>query len=552
MPDKSKENLLLRIENLRAADASTIELSTALNDLASVCFHSDPEQSMRSADEAFSIVELTDDLEQKGRSLRILGAGNWARGEYKEAQRQLDESLRIFRELGSRKDIADTLNNIGLVYDRTGDYEKALEIHLDAMSIRMDLEDRNGLGYSLSNIGNIYAHLEEFGRASEYYEKALEIREELGDRIGIAEAVANIGMVNASLEEFETAFENYSRAYEIYKSEGHRSGIANSCINIGKSLVRQSAFSRAIRYFMLASDEYTGIGNRWGVALSSMNMGNLYMKQDNVELAEEFFFRSLDISREIGERNFIMRLFKYLSDLYEKREEYRKSLEYYREYVTMREELLGGRRAKGILRLEAKELEREIEIFRERETVLLEKQKEYRYLSITDPLTGLYNRRHFLAETEKTVSRSMDSGEIISLAMVDIDHLKEINDTLGHSLGDRVLEEFAILLRKTLRPDDTAARYGGDEFVVLLRHCSVASATEIFRDLATSVRDQLSILIHNEMEVTISCGVADLSELPLEIRNSDNLIDLADKRLYAAKNAGRNQVTGSEFVPAED
>ena len=538
MTDTSE--LARRVNELRESDdTDTLELARTLNDLASACFNSDPVNSTRYAEEALAFLEESNDNYQKGRSLRILGAGCWTRGDFPNGLEQLEESLRFFRETGSMKDIAGTLNNIGLIYDRTGDYDKALETHLHALSIREELNDRDGLGFSLSNIGNIYSHLEDYHEALDYYERALAIREELGDSVGIADATSNIGMVNASLENYDVALDCYSTAYSIYKEVEHRTGIANSCINIGNSLLRQDEYARALRYFMIANDEYTATDNRWGVALSSLNMGVLYMKQDNVELAEEFFFRSLDISREIGERNFTMKLYKHLSDLYEKREEYRKALEYHREYSIMREDLIGGRRAKEIMRLEAQQL------FRQKESVLLEKQKEYRQLSITDPLTGLYNRRFFLDETARIIMKTGESEEALSLAMIDVDRLKLVNDTLGHTPGDHVLEQLAALLRKTLRPDDIAARFGGDEFIVLLRHCDASHATNIFRKFATRAKKNLTELTGGEIEVTISCGIAGNDELPPESRNTESLIELADQRLYSSKNAGRNRVTGS-------
>jgi diguanylate cyclase (GGDEF)-like protein len=138
-----------------------------------------------------------------------------------------------------------------------------------------------------------------------------------------------------------------------------------------------------------------------------------------------------------------------------------------------------------------------------------------------------------------------ESEEALSLVMIDVDRLKQVNDTLGHSPGDRVLEELAKLLRKALRPDDIAARFGGDEYIVLLRHCDVKNATDIFCRFATRVKKDLTDLTDGQIEVTISCGIAGNGELPAGSRIMEGLIELADQRLYSSKNAGRNRVTGS-------
>ncbi len=155
-------------------------------------------------------------------------------------------------------------------------------------------------------------------------------------------------------------------------------------------------------------------------------------------------------------------------------------------------------------------------------------------LSITDPLTGLYNRQYLDTVLEREIAASRRNGSVFSLLLFDIDHFKEINDTLGHVVGDSVLRELGRILKNDVRINDVAARYGGDEFVVMLLNTSI--------DTAMTVAEKLRLIVGNSVfasVVTISIGVAQV--LP-EDSGMESIIKRADEALYVAKRKGRNRV----------
>ena len=166
-------------------------------------------------------------------------------------------------------------------------------------------------------------------------------------------------------------------------------------------------------------------------------------------------------------------------------------------------------------------------------------------LSLKDPLTGLANRRHFLAVLEREIDRVTRSGEAALLLMLDIDHFKQINDTYGHLAGDVVLQSVSRTLSACVRPMDTLARYGGEEFAVVLPACQAGFgkvvAERIRRAVAnTPVRISPSV----EVNVTISIGGA----FAMQWIRSTTLLwtDRADHQLYNAKSMGRNCVSIEE------
>ena len=165
-------------------------------------------------------------------------------------------------------------------------------------------------------------------------------------------------------------------------------------------------------------------------------------------------------------------------------------------------------------------------------------------LAARDRLTRLYNRGQFDLVLAQEVQRALRSGHLLSVALLDLDHFKRINDTLGHAAGDRVLMEIASRLAADTRSTDLVARYGGEEFVVLF--------PEIGRDAAAvrveALRAQIAavpLCLTDDQEIIITCS-AGIAEFPADGADSVTLLATADRRLLAAKRAGRDRVHATE------
>lgn len=189
---------------------------------------------------------------------------------------------------------------------------------------------------------------------------------------------------------------------------------------------------------------------------------------------------------------------------------------------------------KTVRRLRTESGEKLIETFMD----LTERKKmeeELRCLSITDCLTGAYNRRYFIHVLEQEIERARRTGQPFSLVMVDLDHFKSVNDRFGHAAGDLVLKSLVDMIKQRIRKIDCLARWGGEEFVILLPHTPVDKAA----GLAEELRQRLSRMhIPGLGYVTASFGVA--GYCPGD--TVDTILKRADDRLYEAKAAGRNRV----------
>ncbi|MCP4403618.1 MAG: diguanylate cyclase [bacterium] len=159
--------------------------------------------------------------------------------------------------------------------------------------------------------------------------------------------------------------------------------------------------------------------------------------------------------------------------------------------------------------------------------------------SILDPLTQLYNRRHMEISLSREIRRAKRHSTPLGIILLDVDHFKKFNDSYGHEAGDIVLQEMGTLLRRHIRAEDIACRYGGEEFLLILPEATIDGTKQRAEELRIMVK-QLHIPYHEELlEITISLGVASLPEHGLDARD---ILHAADTALYQAKAQGRNRV----------
>lgn len=169
------------------------------------------------------------------------------------------------------------------------------------------------------------------------------------------------------------------------------------------------------------------------------------------------------------------------------------------------------------------------------EQKVIDRTKELELLASTDGLTGLTNRRAFYIEAERVFQSAKRYERKLSMLMLDVDHFKSVNDSFGHAVGDEVLVKVANCFRNICRDTDLPARFGGEEFIVLLEEADEEAAYKTAERLRLAI-NQIDIS-HTDKNITASLGISILND---KIQNLDELILRADEALYKAKNSGRN------------
>ncbi|MBI5814601.1 MAG: sensor domain-containing diguanylate cyclase [Nitrospinae bacterium] len=174
---------------------------------------------------------------------------------------------------------------------------------------------------------------------------------------------------------------------------------------------------------------------------------------------------------------------------------------------------------------------------------MLEKVKLFKKIeteAITDALTGLYSRRYFINALEKALASNDRSGAFFSLALIDVDYFKSVNDRFGHHAGDEALARLGKIILENTRKGDIAARYGGEEFILILPDADLDDAMKLSEKIRSIVEREMAVeWADGSHPVTISVGVC---SYPACVGTASELISLADKALYRAKSGGRNRV----------
>ena len=170
---------------------------------------------------------------------------------------------------------------------------------------------------------------------------------------------------------------------------------------------------------------------------------------------------------------------------------------------------------------------------------LREGREKLEQLAVTDPLTGISNRRHLMETLKNETSRASRSETTFAILLVDVDHFKKFNDTHGHLAGDEALKAVADVLKEAMRQVDFVARYGGEEFLVLLPDTGIDGAVRAAERIRERLAKRILAVREQSVTVTLSTGVA---EFPTDGNSPESLIASADTALYQAKRRGRDRV----------
>ena len=528
------DSLLQRAETLSETDISgalelvenALRLVNAdtgyepIDELVAECFHlqgrlfvnhSEYRAGLVSFSKAQGIYDaLTNEL-GAGKEILFIGIAQAYVGLYADALRNMMEALSVFEAKNDRSMLARCLNAIGYTYVLMTDFEKSLPHLQKSADIARDLESKTDLANTLDSLGAAHLGLGNLAEALAASGESIEVCREQGALIKEAEYLIGLGSI-------------YSAKGELEKAE--------SCFADSLSLARK-------------------YGYRFAEAGALRRMGQLaYQKQDfpkAIALLEE----SLGHCQEIGAGRKTFMCLNDLASVCKDAGDFKSALSYFEKYHEAKEAIFSEQAEFRVKSLEVsyklKEANREKELYYLK-NVALQREVEQRmkaqamaeHLAITDSLTGLFNRRQLLELAEREVVHATRYQRNLSLIIFDLDHFKRVNDTFGHAGGDRVLVAISRFVQSSVRKCDIIGRYGGEEFALLLPETSAQKALAMFERIRRSIEDMKIELDDAETSVTISAGIAEIDQRTPRISLSQ-LLDRADKALYTAKAAGRNQ-----------
>jgi diguanylate cyclase (GGDEF)-like protein len=493
------------------------------------------------------------------------------------AEQEYGTAAAIAKQVGDVPLQAEAAGDIGYLQYVRGAMADALANLQNAYRLCAQLGDEKGRLDALSNIANVYAdaHVAQYDRAIEYYRQLLGEYEKHGQPSDVADTTFNIGSTFETKGDLTAAELYYRRALVVFQTLGQAKDVAFTKRSLGSALMKQGRAAEALPLLDSAVAFYDGHDEE-NTAHSRQFRGMAYRRLGRFpEALAEF-----DAARRFFEReNNVRFLEKNLEEtalVYSQLGDWRKAYDAAVRHAALSQTLAETRRDELSSRLrvtfdsEKKEQEnralarenglrsvalREAERSRKLQiavsaliallaaamAILFWRQvvntRRMRAMAMTDELTRLPNRRHILAAAEIAFAAAKRDGRTAAVIILDIDHFKRINDTLGHAAGDAVLRIVARTCRIALRADDQIGRIGGEEFLVVLHAATPSQAHEIAERLRIAVERLDLTSIAPDLYITISLGVC----VP-DNYDATAAIAAADSMLYRAKECGRNRV----------
>jgi diguanylate cyclase (GGDEF)-like protein len=547
-------NQIAELETQLAQAQTQREKIDALNDLAWEMRNADGERAMALAQEAY---EMSGSGDFSDKPYAMGQASSLTTRAYLDRNGPLDQALdKCFQALALIE--TETPNRVVIrctrlicwLYFYLGEHSNALMYGLKALDIARAGAFKDLIAAVQNTMTMIYAVTGDFEQALKSQAEALASAREAKDELQEMAALNQGANVYLEQGDLEHALDLATHAWEIaqcLESDESRADVSDT---LGEVLRAMGDYERAECLLFEAIENDAKSGSELGRANGWLGLGKLHLSQKRFEQAEADILKSLELSEKTGSRQLQMECHSHLYQIAEQQEKWKQAFTHlntfyqlykanYNETASKKMSLLKvahqvetAKRDAEIYHLRNEELLREIEERKKLEQALEEQ-------AMTDPLSGLFNRRHFFNMAELLFAEAVRYNQPLSVMILDIDYFKQVNDTHGHAIGDEAIKLLASMIKSTIRSADIAARFGGDEFVLLMPQTNTAQAIKFAQRLRLSLAEKTIPASQLHLRFTLSIGVSSVS---VDVNSMDKLLEGADRALYSAKHNGRNQV----------
>ncbi len=484
---------------------------------------------------------------------------------------KLEESL----QQHSSKEKIIILRALAYYYTDTDALKKTLNVALEGLELALKDDDSASQGYFFRKIADAYNYLNEKDKAIYYAKKAVAAYEQIQDGLFTAKAYWSLGNILLEIKKPKDALIYLDKALLYFKKANMQKGLTFAQYSIASIEYLQANYDKALTLTKENIELARSAGVHDMQLASLILLADIYIKLDLLEQANEAndeVFLNLDkFSRSIYKADFLSKRYElkrrlnytneafeaieqkllYTKKHYEATSESNiKTLQVQFEVKEKEEKIQQLEYAKDISELQAKEEYQQKIIWRLSAAIAFilviaslflfyrqaRQRQKYHDISLTDYLTNSPNRRGIMRAAEA----KLDEGKM-TIAIVDLDYFKKVNDQFGHDVGDLVLISFAKAAKETLSGDHQFGRYGGEEWLFALNSVDELAIRDIFDQLATRFTEHCSNIkdLPSDTKITFSVGASVSNPLKSTL---DVLIKHADKLLYKAKENGRNQV----------
>ena len=237
-------------------------------------------------------------LESEG--LARLSHLHYARGQYQQAMAVEQEVFQRANDHSDQHQMAQSLNDIGVLYKKLGQYSEAMDYYFRALELREMIEDQKGVSQSLNNIGIVHKNLGNYIDALDYQLRSIEIRQKIDDQSGLAQSYGNVGIIYKHLGDYERAIKYHLQALDMWRARNEQSGVGRALNNLGTTYAEWGKGDQALTYLYESLSVVEALGDMAGIANAKAQIGSIFLEQDKVDEAESLLRDALSLNREIG------------------------------------------------------------------------------------------------------------------------------------------------------------------------------------------------------------------------------------------------------------
>ena len=506
-------------------------------------------------------------------------------GKITQAAKEYKKGLEVAESLHNKVQVAVGLINLGAIAYLTNDYKRSLVLLNDAYNIAGQTDDEDLKGTVNSELGIVYSYLRQEKQSMAYYQQSYSHFKKAGSLLAAHISLYNIAIMHTYKKDYQQAI----KVFNTIIAESNKDSPNESMFIVYSGMAwahlkkADSNPDAAYQYLMMAK-QYLQLTERFDYQLQFYyDQAYVLFKLDrfddvllSIAKVEKVVANHQQLS-QIKQRNYV-NIIDLKARVYNKQKKFKQAYKSQSQVIALTDKLYENEDVLSIaqvrLRLEGEQADKQNKILHNEQDLYdenlreakLENEEQRLYLIVSalitlafawilvkllqsqhklkvaaniDALTGVANRRSLMKQAQQAFKLAQAKPSHLSIMMIDVDHFKDINDSLGHSSGDKVLAKVANLGAKMMRKSDMFGRFGGEEFMVCLPKTTLKSALEVSERIRLGVNQH--VWAFNKLEkVTVSIGVATFS-------GDDDLISLikrADEQLYQAKASGRNKVCG--------